>query len=478
MTLQGLAVSILAASLFASAPSAEEKAVWFRDLDVAKKEAKSSHRDILIVFTGKGWCFSCQLLEHELLTQPAFVRRVRGGYVLVELDYTFGDTMQEKARELCFRNLQERYLVRSFPTVVLADTDGVPYAIWTGYARGIGVAPSLVMIELAQTARTLRDRNFRLATATTGSERAKYLHQGITAVAGLLGSLEDRGDDPVLVFYKPQVEGIRMADGMVWGQYEAQRRRRDQWAAREVVFSRLRQFDAKDYRGAITYLDEQIKKLGDRDLRWRLELARQLYLERDEQYETALTNARRLLHRPNLSEKDRDSLLDREAYNLHNLGRIDDLLSHYDHRIAAARGDSEKILTLLRAKAQWVSFYNRPEQAQAAWRSYRAAASPGSEAWLEATQGLAKELRKGGQHQAALKLIDEYLKVNKAAAEVLLDAAESHLALDEKEQAWACLNKAEASARPFEDELGPRTFARFQTRLKTLRAQCDPRQAW
>ena len=96
-----LAVSTLTASLFASASSAEEEAVWLRDLDAAKKEAKSSHRDILILFTGKGWCFPCQLLEHEVLTQPAFVRRVRGDYVLVELDFTFGDTKEEEARDLC-----------------------------------------------------------------------------------------------------------------------------------------------------------------------------------------------------------------------------------------------------------------------------------------------------------------------------------------------------------------------------------------
>ncbi len=189
MTLRVLAISILTPSLFAGASSAEEEAVWLRDLDAAKQEAKASHREILIVFTGKGWCVPCQLLEREVLTQPAFERRVRGDYVLVELDFTFGATKEEEARELRFRNLQERYLVRGFPTVVLADADGVPYAIGTGYSQGIGVTPSLVMIKLAQTARALRDRNFRLATATTGRERAEHLHQGITAVAGLLGSL-------------------------------------------------------------------------------------------------------------------------------------------------------------------------------------------------------------------------------------------------------------------------------------------------
>jgi tetratricopeptide (TPR) repeat protein len=122
---------------------------------------------------------------------------------------------------------------------------------------------------------------------------------------------------------------------------------------------------------------------------------------------------------------------------------------------------------------------NRPEQVQAAWRGYRAAARPGSEDWLDATQGLAEQLRRAGRHRAALELLDEYLKVNRAEG-VLLDAAESHLALGEKEQARACLNEAEASARPLEgsrNELDVRTFAAVQRRLKGLRAQCDSKQA-
>jgi thioredoxin-related protein len=483
MTLRVLAISALVMSLFAGASSAEEKAVWLGDLDTAKKEAKRSHKDVLIVFTGKGWCFPCQLLEREVLSRPAFVKWAQGDYVLVELDCTFGDTKEEKARERRYRKLQERYLIHGFPTVVLADADGVPYAIRTGYARGTGVTASLAMMKLAQIAWAQRDRSFRLAAAATGRERAEHLHQGITAVAGLLGSLEDCGDDPVLVFYKPQVDEIRKADGAgagkVWGRYEARRKERDRWVAREAVFARLKDFDAKDYRGAIAYLDEQLKKAGDLDIRWRLERTRQVYLEWDRQHEKALANARRLLERPGLSEKDREWLLDREAYNLNNLGRAEDLLAHYDRRIAAARGDARKSLALLRDKAQMISYRNRPEQVQAAWRAYRAAARPGSEEWLEATQDLAKQLRKAGQHQAALKLVEEYLKISKAPG-ALLDAAESHLALGEQEQAQVCLNEAEAAARPLKssrNEFDVRIFTAIQHRVKALRAKCGSKQA-
>ena len=483
MTLRVFAISTLVVSLVAGASSAQEKAVWLGDLDAAKKEATRSHRDLLIVFTGKGWCFPCQLLEREVLSQPAFLKWARGDYVLVEFDCTYGDTKEEKARQRRERKLQERYLVGGFPTVVLADADGVPYAIRTGYARGTGVTASLAMMKLAQMARAQRDRSFRLAAAATGTARAERLHQGITAVAALLGSLEDRGDDPVLVFYRPQVDEIRKADGegtgKVWARYEARRKERDRWMAREAVFSGLKDLDAKDYRGAIAYLDGQIKKTGDRDLRWRLERIRQVYLEWDRQYEKALTNARRLLKRPDLGEKDREWLLDREAYNLNNLGRAEDLLAHYDRRLSAARGDARKTLALLRERAQMISYHDRPEQVQAAWRAYRAAASPASEEWLEATQGLARALHKAGRHRAALELLDEYLKVNKAAG-ALLDAAESHLALGEQQRAQVRLDEAEAAARPLKgsrNELDARIFAAIQHRLKALRARCGSKQA-
>ena len=49
---------------------------------------------------------------------------------------------------------------------------------------------------------------------------------------------------------------------------------------------------------AIAYLDEQIKRPGDRDLQWRLERNRQVYLEWDHQHEKALATARRLLAVP------------------------------------------------------------------------------------------------------------------------------------------------------------------------------------
>ncbi len=467
-----------------SAQDKQVKPAWICDLDGAKKEATTSKKDLLIVFTGHGWCLHCQELDREVFQQAAFVEQANRDFVFVEFDFTFGDTPEDKAREIRYRKLQEKYLVRAFPTVILADADGMPYAIQSGYAKGTGVAKSLAVLRLAQVAKAQRDRNFKLAEPATGIERAEYLHNGIKAIAGLLGSIDDRGDDPVLVFYQAQVQNILKADatdtGTVRTQYEARRKKRDDWVAREAVFTKLREFDAtNDYRGALKYLAEQQKKADDRDLLWRLEKTRQNYLERDGQYDEALKNARRLSKRPDVGEADREWLLDREAYNLHNLKRVDELIAHFDGRIAAAKNDAKKRLALLRTKADFIRYHDRPEETLAAWRAYREAVKPGSDDWLSATQGLADELRKEGQHRAALKLISEYLSVNKAAW-LMLDAAESHIALREKDMASDMIGEAEIASRGLKDsrnELDAKVFARIDERMKRLRKQLETTKA-
>jgi thioredoxin-related protein len=479
----GIAAAVLLALLFASPAAGADRPGWVRDLDAAKKEARTSGKDLLIVFTGHGWCLHCDLLDREVFQQAAFVGPARRDYVFVELDFTFGNTPAEKARERRYRRLQEKYLVRAFPTVVLADADGVPYAIQSGYAKGTGATASLLLLRLARAARTQRDRSFSRAASAAGAERAAHLHRGIQAVAGLLGSLDDRGDDPVLVFYRAQVQDILKADttdaGTVRGQYEARRKRRDDWLAREAVFLRLREFDArKDYRGALQYLAGHIRKTEDRDLLWRLERARQGYLESDGRHEEALANASRLSGRPGLGEADRAWLLDREAYNLHNLGRVEELIAHYDRRVAAAKGDPRKRAALLRAKAETLHYHNRPEQVLAAWRACREAAERGSDDWLVATGELAGELRRAGQHHAALALVTEYLAVNKAAW-LMLDAAESHIALGEDDRARAMLGQAEAGCRALEgstNRLDLATAARIRERSKGLRKQLGERR--
>ena len=113
----------------------EASTPWLRDLDRGMAEADRSGRDVLILFTGLGWCAPCVVMHREVFEKPEFVTVASPDFVLVELDFTFGDTPEERHREASYRRLQDRYLVQAFPTLVLTDVRGTPTPSWKAMSR-------------------------------------------------------------------------------------------------------------------------------------------------------------------------------------------------------------------------------------------------------------------------------------------------------------------------------------------------------
>jgi thioredoxin-related protein len=464
--------------LCAARARAADAPVWLRDLDAGKAEANAAGKDLFLLFTGVGWCEYCMILDREVLKQPTFLEQVRKTYTLVELDFTFGDTPAEKEREARFKALQKEYLVNGFPTVVLADADGTPYAVVTGYEPKSGVGAMLEQIARGRAARDERDREFRAAAASDGVDRAAHLHQGIRAVAGQLGTLEERGDDPVLSYYKAQVAEVARLDarGEIRKAYERRRAERDRWVAGQAVFNRLREFDAaNDYRGAITFLDEALKTAEGRTIRFRLERARHNFLERDRRYDEALQGIRQMLGRDDLSADERDQLMFREAVNLFNLGRVEEAVAVFDRRIANA-DTLDKRVRRMNWKASLIPSKTHRDLKLAAWRACRDAAPRGGEEWLEATYFLADEMRKAGRPRDALALFHESLAVERSAG-LMTHIAECHLDLGESDQAREWIDRAEAEAAKL--KASPRqgeqqAAARVEARVKQLRERLGP----
>jgi tetratricopeptide (TPR) repeat protein len=177
-----------------------------------------------------------------------------------------------------------------------------------------------------------------------------------------------------------------------------------------------------------------------------LQTARHIYLEWDLQYAAALADARALLASGDRSPEDREFLLDRESFNLCNLGRIDEARSRYDERIHDAKLPAKK-LRLLGVKAEMIS--NRPgvsrEEGNRAWREYRQAAKPGTNQWLTATWVLGVRLKRDGRYRDALTLFEEFLQATPKDSGILLQAAECNLALGNKEAARSRIHEAEAA---------------------------------
>jgi thioredoxin-related protein len=112
---------------------------WVTDVEQARQIARRQNKDLFLYFTGSDWCMWCIRLDREVLTDAAFVVPAEQDFVFVLIDFPRNrsgqsQTLQQQNAELAAQNRIEGY-----PTVILADSEGEPYAR-TGYQQGGGAA--------------------------------------------------------------------------------------------------------------------------------------------------------------------------------------------------------------------------------------------------------------------------------------------------------------------------------------------------
>lgn len=106
---------------------------WLTDLDEGLKVAKAEKKAVLVDFTGSDWCGWCIRLKKEVFDQKEFVAATKD-FVLVELDYPQKkkQSAEEKAKNKVWA---EKFAIEGFPTIMLLDASGEPFA-QTGYQAG------------------------------------------------------------------------------------------------------------------------------------------------------------------------------------------------------------------------------------------------------------------------------------------------------------------------------------------------------
>jgi thiol:disulfide interchange protein len=105
-------------------------------LDEGQRIAATSHKPILYNFTAE-WCGPCHILDAEVYADPAMAREINARFVAVRVM----DRQQEEGRNPePVAELQRRYTVRGFPTVIIAGADGTELARMEGYRGRDGFA--------------------------------------------------------------------------------------------------------------------------------------------------------------------------------------------------------------------------------------------------------------------------------------------------------------------------------------------------
>tara|TARA_B110000438_G_scaffold274819_1_gene295313 strand:+ start:475 stop:1401 length:927 start_codon:yes stop_codon:yes gene_type:complete len=171
---------ILTAALLSTIFSHAGGEGWMHDFEAAKKKAAAEKKDLIIDFTGSDWCGWCIKLNKEVFQHDPFKKGVADKYVLVELDYPKDKSKLSKETIAQNEELQTKYQVQGFPTILLADAEGRPYAK-TGYQRG-GPEAYVEHLDTLQESKTSRDAEFAKAKDAKGIEKARALFAGLKEV--------------------------------------------------------------------------------------------------------------------------------------------------------------------------------------------------------------------------------------------------------------------------------------------------------
>ncbi len=151
----------------------DEHSLWEVDFDQAVTEAGQSGKDLLVDFSGSDWCGWCQKLDKEVFSQKKFLDQATKEYTLVVLDFPRKKVVKNKKRN---EELKNQFQISGYPTVLLMDSTGRPYAR-TGYQEN-GPGPylkHLAELKSAKEPKEIRELIAKVQNAATDDERVNAL---------------------------------------------------------------------------------------------------------------------------------------------------------------------------------------------------------------------------------------------------------------------------------------------------------------
>lgn len=172
---------------------------WMTDFSAAKEKAIKENKSLLVDFTGSDWCHWCIKLDEEVFAHEAFKKGVAEKFVLVELDFPRDKSKVSEATIKQNAELQKKYNVKGFPTILLMNANGTPFAK-TGYQAG-GPEKYVQSLDAFLKEGKAIDSSIAAAAKLEGLEKAKALTMTI-----------DNIDESLLPYYQDITDQITALD--------------------------------------------------------------------------------------------------------------------------------------------------------------------------------------------------------------------------------------------------------------------------
>jgi len=138
--LSGRSTSVTKISEDRATATGPSSTAWKTDYQKAQEEAKTSHKLVLLNFTGSDWCGWCTQLDRVILNQQQFKEYASKNLVLVVIDFPRrnGPVWKGQSVELKKQNMElaDKFNVEGLPTLVVLSSDGKTVWRYEGYYSG------------------------------------------------------------------------------------------------------------------------------------------------------------------------------------------------------------------------------------------------------------------------------------------------------------------------------------------------------
>ena len=350
---------------------AAHKGPWLSDYKAALARATAEGKDVLMDFTGSDWCHWCIQLKREVFSKSAFLKYAPDKFVLLELDFPQDrssitpETMRQN------QQLAQKFDVKGYPSIVLADSSGRVYAK-TGYQEG-GPGAYIPHLEGFRKQRIQRDEAFASAEKATGIERAKLLDEGLKALS----------QDLILPAHKSVVEEIMALDA----QDSAGLKTSYGEMLTSVEFaSRIDQINqtAND-------ADDALKQIGRAEIEFKdyrkgafqLQMFRLQVLGRAERTEEFNKLSNTLLKNKDFSDEERVQVHFVRISGLAKAKKFEEANNVVTEALADVAENAEHSTNLLLFRAKLLMSLKKPAEAKAAIKQARGIAKPETKEFID-----------------------------------------------------------------------------------------------
>ncbi len=95
----------------------------YDDWEIAKKNAESSNKNILIILTGAEWCKPCVKMEKNVIQAKEFIDYANENLVIFEINLPRHWNYDSKIVK-DYERLKNKYQTNSLPSIILVDKEG------------------------------------------------------------------------------------------------------------------------------------------------------------------------------------------------------------------------------------------------------------------------------------------------------------------------------------------------------------------